>query len=106
MRLASASRAVRSHQQSRTTDTNGLCALCRAALPPAAIGPLALSPPHARFIHSEVMRDLVPKCIGDHLLQLFGAASHAFMRALVDGYFIGQGETFENRAAGERTALI
>jgi hypothetical protein len=30
--------------------------------------------PHFALVHSEVMRDLVPNCIGYHLLKLFPRA--------------------------------
>jgi hypothetical protein len=66
----------------------------------------ALCAPDLSLVHSEVVRNLVPNGVRNHLLQLFFIASQALVRGLVNRNLIWHDEAVANAALGERPSMI
>jgi hypothetical protein len=67
---------------------------------------VAFGSPNLRFVHPEVVRNLVPNRVGNHLLQLGGCSRHAFVWTLINRYPIRHGEALKDRSARQRVALV
>ena len=66
--------------------------------------PLCLA--HFGFVHSEVMRNLMPYRIRHHLFELRPRACGTFVWTLEDRYLIRHREPFEDRAVCEWPTLV
>jgi hypothetical protein len=67
---------------------------------------VAFGSPDLRFVHPEVVRNLVPNCAGNHLLQLGRSSRYAFVWTLINRYPIRHGERLKDRTAGQRVTLV
>src|ERR1017187_1791494 len=68
--------------------------------------PLSLGRAHLRLVHAEVVGNLMPHCIGDHLRQPLRRVRQAFVGTLKNHDAVWHGERLEHAAAGERAALV
>src|SRR5579884_4062911 len=71
-----------------------------------ALCPAAFGGAHARFVHTEIVRDLMPDGVLNHARQVLAVARQALMRALIDDDLIGYGKRFEDAAIRERPAAV
>ena len=85
-----------------------LCIKMRRLAAPSISKPrdVAFGSPNLRFVHPEVVCNLVPNRVGNHLLQLGGCSRHAFVWTLINRYPIRHGEALKDRAGGQRVALV
>jgi hypothetical protein len=61
---------------------------------------------YLRFVHSKVMRDLMPDRISHHLFELCPRARQAFVRTLENCDLVRHREPLEDRANRQRPTLV
>jgi hypothetical protein len=74
--------------------------------PHTLYSPPPLRPPHSRFVHSEVVGDLMPDRISHHLFELCSGPRQTFVWALENCDLVRHCEPLENGAARERPTLV
>src|SRR5947199_7411121 len=72
--------------------------------PPHSPQPLCSS--NLPFVHSEVMRNLMPECLFHQSFQILAGAREALMGTLKYSDSVGQVERFKNTAVGKGTPFV